>query len=51
MDMQDWMKRFIVLLKSEALPLHLRVVKKQFEGKAIHQKAWENVKLLSILSV
>ena len=41
--MLNWMKRFIILLKTEALPLHLMVVKKEFEWKAIHQRAWENV--------
>ena len=30
--MLNWMKRFIILLKTEALPLHLLVVKKEFKG-------------------
>jgi hypothetical protein len=49
--MLNWMKRFIVLLKTEAFPLHLMVVRKEFEWKAIHEREWENVKLLAILSV
>ena len=49
--MFNCMKTFIILLKTEALPLHLMVVKKEFRWDPIHQKAWENVKLLAILSV